>query len=314
MLSYAGIHLTYTLPALGLLTLITLPFINRWETSKIAFISAVALVYTTPCYNYNILHGARSYSPGRVSAVVGNVPVEEYMSVVLRIVLTSLWAVLCLRWRLPFLNFNHDKRTYQLIRWVPIILLCITTAVGYGMATPGRQTFYLGNILCWASPVIMFMWYGAGNYFVKNIRLSSVAIAIPTLYMLWVNQIALREDVWHLNNTTSLNVTVARDLPLEEALFTFITTAMVVLAVTCYDKAYGMIVTFSLIYSTQFSLSLKFISQMFRAFATSEYSMPSIVTEDLKKCIKVLDTSNIFGTSIYLFHIGKFLLWLNFKI
>lgn len=57
-----------------MLTLLTLPFINRWETSKIAFIiSAVALVFTAPCYNYSILNGARSYSPGRVSAFVGNV-------------------------------------------------------------------------------------------------------------------------------------------------------------------------------------------------------------------------------------------------
>lgn len=314
MLSYASIHLTYTLPAIGVLTLITLPFINRWETSKIAFICAVALVYTTPCYNYNILNGARTYSPGRVLAFAGNVPVEEYVSVVLHTVLTSLWAVLCLRWKFPFLNFNHDKRTYQSIRWVPILLLSVTAATGYAMAVPGRQTFYLGNILCWASPVVMLMWYGAGNYFVKNIRLSSVAIAIPAAYLLWVNRIALKEDVWHTNKTTSLNVTVAGGLPLEEALFTFVTTSMVVLAGTCYDKAYGMIVTFSLIYPHQFSISWKFISQMFRAFATSEYSMPSIVTDDLKKCIRVLDSSNIFGTSIYLFHIGKLSRWLHFKI
>jgi len=94
-------------------------------------------------------------------------------------------------------------------------------------------------------------------------------------------------------------------LPLEEVLFMAITTAMVVLAGTCYDKAYGMIVTFSLIFPHQFSISWKFISQMYRAFETPEYSMSSIVTDDLKKCIEVLDSSSIFGTSNYLFHIGK---------
>ncbi|CAH1725542.1 unnamed protein product [Aphis gossypii] len=305
MLTYTDIHLIYILPAVGVLTLITLPFINRWETSKIVIITAVALIYTTPCYNYSISYRARSYSPGRVKAVVGNVPVEEYLSVVLQTVLTSLWALLCLRWRLPFLNFNHDKRSYQLIRWIPILLLSVAVAVGFKIAVPGQKTFYLGSILYWASPVIMLMWYGAGNYFVRNIKLSFMAIVIPTLYLLWVNRIALKENIWHLNKATSLNVIAMNGLPLEEVLFTVITTTMVVLAGTCYDKAYGMIVTFSLIFPHQFSISWKFISQMYRAFETPEYSMPSIVTEDLKKCIEVLNSSSTFGTSNYLFHIGK---------
>ncbi|KAE9527286.1 hypothetical protein AGLY_012984 [Aphis glycines] len=305
MLTYTDIHLLYILPAVGILTLITLPFINRWETSKIVIITAVALIYTTPCYNYSISNRARSYSPGRVKAVVGNVPVEEYLSVVLQTVLTSLWALLCLRWRLPFLNFNHDQRSYQLIRWIPILLLSVAVAVGFKIAVPGQKTFYLGSILYWASPVIMLMWYGAGNYFVRNIKLSFMAIVIPTIYLLWVNRIALKENVWHLNKATSLNVIAMNGLPLEEVLFTVITTTMVVLAGTCYDKAYGMIVTFSLIFPHQFSISWKFISQMYRAFETPEYSMPSIVTEDLKKCIEVLNSSSTFDTSNYLFHIDK---------
>ncbi|XP_026807314.1 bifunctional lycopene cyclase/phytoene synthase-like [Rhopalosiphum maidis] len=302
MLTYMDIHLKYTLSVIGVLALITRPFLCRMETTKIAFISTVALLYTTLCYNYTILNGARTYSPEKVSGVIGNIPVDEYISVVLQVVLVSLWAYLCVRWKHQCLNFNHDKQSYQTIRWMPILLLNVTTAIGYGLAVPGQQTFYLGSIMCWASPVIMVMWYGAGNYFVKNLIPSSFAIAIPTLYLLLVNRIALKEDVWHLNKTTSLNVSVANGLPLEEALFTFITTAMIVLAGNCYDKAYSMIITFSLIYPHQFSFSRSFIGQMFKAFATSEYTMPSIVTDDLKYCIKLLDSSHSFGTSNYLFH------------
>lgn len=308
MLTYMDMQLKYTLPVIGVLALITRPFLCRMETTKIAFISTVALFYTALYYNYSTLNGARKYSPEKVSAFIGNVPVEQYVSAVLQTVLVSLWAYLCVRWKPPCLNFNHDKQSYQTIRWMPIMFLGVTTAIGYGMAVSGRETFYLGSIMCWTSPVIMVMWYGAGNYFVKHLIPSSIAIAMPTLYLLWINRIALEENVWHLNETTSLNVSVAQGLPLEEALFTFITTVMIVLAGVCYDKAYGMIITFSLIFPHQFSISKNFISQMFKAFATSEYSMPSIVTDDLKYSINLLNSSNIFGTSNYLFDAGK---WMN---
>jgi len=304
MLSYMGIHLTYLLPAIGLLTSIMRPFLDRFEITKIAFISIVALLYTVPCYNYNILNEARTYTPERLFGVSRNVPVEEYVSVVLQIVLTSLWAMLCVRWKFPFLNFNHDKQSYQTIRWIPILLLSVVTAIGYNMAVPGRETFYFGSILCWASPVFIVMWYGAGNYFVKNLIPSAFAIVVPTLYLLRVNRIALKETIWHLNKTTSLNVFVADGLPLEEALFVFITTAMVVMAGACYDKAYSIIVSFSLIYPHQFSISTKFICQMFTAFATSECSLPSIVTEDLISNIKSMDKTRTMFTSCYLYHYG----------
>jgi len=305
MLSYIEFQFTYLLPAIGVLTLITRPFLDRFEITKIAFITIVALIYTIPCYNYNILNEARTYTPEKVLGVLGNVPFEEYVSVVLQIVLTSLWAMLCVRWKFPFLNFNHDKQSYQTVRWIPILILSVIMAIGYKMAVPGQETFYFGSILCWASPVIIVMWYGAGNYFVKNLIPSAFATVVPTLYLLWVNRIALKEDIWHLNKMTSLNVFVADSLPLEEALFVSITTAMVVMTGACYDKAYSIIISFSLIYPYQFSISTKFICQMFKAFATSEYSLPSIVTEDLIISMRSLDNTSTMSTSCYLYHYGK---------
>jgi len=103
---------------------------------------------------------------------------------------------------------------------------------------------------------------------------------------------------------TSLNVFVFDRLPLEEALFVFITTAMVVMAGACYDKAYGTIVSFTLIYPHQFSISTKFICQMFKAFAISEYSLPSIVTEDLISNLKSMDNANIMPINAYLLSIS----------
>jgi 15-cis-phytoene synthase / lycopene beta-cyclase len=293
MLTYLGIHLSYSIPIIGVLTLITRPFINRLEIFKIGCITTAAVLYSVPLYNYYVYNGVKTYSPESVLAVIGNVPVEEYMLVVVQSVLTSLWASMFVLWSTPCLNFNYDKRSYQLIRWLPITLLSTVTAAGYTMVVSAQDKFYLGCILLWASPAIMIMWYGAGNFFVKKIIPSSIAIAGPTLYMCWIH--------W----TTAKNHNDSGVLALEELLFFFVTNLMVVLAGSCYDKAYGMIVTYSLDFPHQFSVSWRFVRQMLRAFVNSEYSTPSAVTQDIKTSIKVLNTSNAFGTSNYLFHAGK---------
>lgn len=144
------------------------------------------------------------------------------------------------------------------------MILSVLTVDGYKMAVLGQESFIL-EVFCVGRPQ-WSMWYGAGNYFIKNLI--------------------------HLNKTTSLNVFVDDGLPLEETLFVFITTTMVVMAGACYDKAYGTIVTFTLIYPHQFSISRKFICQMFEAFFAQECSLPSIVTEDLTSNLKSIDNVN----------------------
>nr|BBU53367.1 carotenoid synthase/cyclase [Acyrthosiphon pisum] len=305
MLTYIDFHLKYTLTVIGVLSLIARPFINRSEVFKIAFISAIAFVYTTPWDNYVVYSDAWNYPLDRVLATIGYVPIEEYMFFIIQTVLTSLWALLCVRWSTPCLNFNYDKRSYQLIRWVPITILAIVTIVGYKLVIPGQGTFYLGCILCWVSPVIIFLWYGAGNFFVKKIIPSTFAIVVPSLYLCWIDQLALKENVWHINEKTSLNIFIVDDLPIEEAFFFFVVNLIIVLVGACFDKASGVIETYTSEYPLRFSISWKYVCQLFSAFATSEYNMPHIVTEDIKESIEIITVaSKSFTTASFLFPAG----------
>lgn len=308
-MKYMLVHLTYTFPVLIILTLICRPFINRNETFKIVFISTLAFIYTTPWDNYIIYNEAWTYSPDRVLAVIGYVPIEEYMFFVIQTVITLLWTLLCVRWSTPCLNFNYDKQSYQLIRWIPIMFLSIVTAIGYTLMVPTQHTFYLGCILFWVSPVLILMWYGGGNFFVKKITPSTVAILVPTLYLCWVDQICLKNNVWHISEATSINVFIADQLPLEEALFFFITNALIVLGANCYDKARGIIDTYTLEFPRRFSINSAFVGQMFKAFITSEYMLSPIVTEDIKSSIEVLKiASKSFTTASFLFQSGMFII------
>lgn len=308
MLTYIDVHLRYTLPAIVALALIARPFVDRSEVFKFAVISSIALAYTTPWDNYIIYNGAWTYPADRVLAVVGYVPVEEYAFFVLQTVLTGLWTLLCVRWSTPCSNFNYDERSHRLIRWTPIGAMVAITAVGYRMAVPGQPTFYLGCILIWVCPVLLFMWFGGGNYFVRKIVSSSVAIIVPTVYLCWVDRIAIRDDVWHIEEATSLNVFVVEHLPVEEAFFFFATNLIIVMGMNCYDKARGMAETYTVEFPLRFSPSWKFVSQMFWVFVTPECSMPSIVANDIKTSTDIINVaSKSFSTASYLFPSGKLL-------
>lgn len=299
------IHLMYTIPVIGALVLISWPFITRSEIFKITFICGISLVYTTPWDNYIIWKGAWTYPEDRVLAIIGYVPVEEYLFFIVQTTMTSLWALLCVRWSTPCLNFNYDKRTYLLIQWIPIKLLGVFTVVGYTMAVPGHHTFYMGCILCWLCPVLMFMWYGAGNFFVKKKVSAMVAIVVPTLYLCWVDQLALKNNVWHINESVSFNVVIIEDLPCEEAFFFFLVNLTIVLGGICCDKARGLMETYTSEYPLRFGINGPYIRQMFRAFVASEYSMSSVVAEDIQKSINVLNVaSKSFTTASFLFQAG----------
>ncbi|XP_044011351.1 bifunctional lycopene cyclase/phytoene synthase-like [Aphidius gifuensis] len=283
MLTYLDIHLTYTLPVVVILALITCRSIDKLELLKIILISIIAVIYTTPWDTYVIYNGAWTYPPDRVLALIGWVPIEEYMFFVIQCIMTILWSLLCTRLTTPGFNFNYSKKSYQLIRWIPILLMGIITIIGYKLAVPGQHTFYLGCILWWSCPVLAFMWYGAGNFFVKKISSSLIGIIVPTLYLWRVDQIGLKDNIWHITEATSLNIFVIDALPIEEALFFFVTNTIIVLASTCCDKARDMMIVYEKQFPHKFSISWNFIRQMLIAFATSEYIMSSVTTKNLVK-------------------------------
>lgn len=302
MFTYINLYVWYTLPFIGVLTWINRPFINKFEVLKLATISTLAVIYTIPWSNYLAYHGVWSHSPERVLAV----PVEKYVFLALQNILTGLWTLLCVRWSLPCLSFNHDKQSYQFVRWIPILLMAVATVAGHVMAIPGKNTFYLGCILLWISPVFIILWYGAGNFFAKKMVSSSVSILVPTLYQCYVDKLLLKDAVLLTTNFTNLNAFISKDLLLEDAIFFFVTNALIVLAVNGFDKSRGMIDTYLPEFPVRFGFNWKFNCQLFRAFATPEYCMPSIVTEDIRKIDKIITASSkSFWLTNHFFHPGK---------
>lgn len=305
-LTYAGLHLRYTLPAVGALALIARPFVDRSELFKTALVCALALAYATPWDNAVVYHGAWTYAPDRVLAFVGHVPVEEYAFFVVQTALTSLWTLLCVRWSAPCARFNHRPRSHALVRWTPIAGLAAAAAAGLALAVPGTRTFYLGATLAWAAPPLAFTWYGAGNYAARRPWPVLAAVLGPTAFLCRVDQTALRDGLWRVDRRATLDVFVADHLPLEEALFFLVSNAIVVLGVMSYDKARAVAEAHTHRFPGRFRVGWPFVRQMFRAFAAAECSVPAVVGRDVDACVRVLAAaSKSFTSASYLFPSGE---------
>lgn len=296
MSTYTDVYFTYTLPVISVLVLIVWPFVCRSEVFKIVLIGTAGLIYTTPWNKYIAYNGGWMYESEKM--LTEYIPVELYTFSFVQIMLTSLWALICMYWYIPCLKLNTNKHSYELIRWIPILMFITMATIGY---IPGRNIYNLVCILFWIS-----MWYGGGNYFVNMIIPSSIAITVPTLYLCWVDRIAMKNSVWHNDEPIGSNVFIVKDLLPEKTLFFFTTNMIVVLAMCCYDKARGMMAAYTLEFPERFRFSWTFMKQMFRAFITSEYSMPSITIQDIQATMDLLkDTSKTFSVTIYFFHPGK---------
>jgi lycopene cyclase domain-containing protein len=89
------------------------------------------------------------------------------------------------------------------------------------------QYTYLIMELGWALPVIALQWVLGWETLLARRRLLVLAIAIPTLYLSSADALAIRVGIWKLNPERTLDLWVGA-LPIEEAIFFFLTNTMVV--------------------------------------------------------------------------------------
>lgn len=240
-LTYSGVHIRYTVPIAILLLYFARPLFKSADKITLIFLLTCALFYTTPWDNHIISHGAWSYPAGRAtSAPIGFIPLEEYAFFIIQTAITGIFVLLVTK-HLPA-SSSQKRNPSFLVKNVPLLLAVAATLWGWTSAIPATKTFYLGSILWWVMPVLCFQWWLAGPYIWRNLWHATIAIAIPTLYLCWVDHVALGEEVWTISHGTSMGWMVTRNLPFEEALFFFLTNCMVVFGTLTAQRTHSVAV------------------------------------------------------------------------
>lgn len=119
------VHLYYTLPLLALIMLIHRPFASALTNFKLVFLCVMAFSTASLWDNYIVYHKAWRYCPTCVTAVIGYVPLEEYMFFIIMTVMTVHFTSLFMRWKLPVLFIDpHLSRHAQMVgTFVPCMIL-----------------------------------------------------------------------------------------------------------------------------------------------------------------------------------------------
>lgn len=239
-------HLKFTMPLATALTVISYPILTRRHWYQTSILVLIAVIATIPWDSYLIRHNVWTYPP---NVVIGptllSIPAEELFFFVIQTYITSLlYHVL----NKPLLHAEHLDSKSQIARLVhraTQVVISSLTVLGFWLVSHGGPGTYLGLILIWACPFALLTW-SLGGLFMVTLPWTSVAlpIALPTLYLWIVDELALRRGTWAIESGTKLGLTVWGSLEVEEAIFFAATNILIVFGLGAFDNALAVVDTF----------------------------------------------------------------------
>lgn len=192
----------------------------------------VAVFYTTPWDNYLVATRVWWYKPELVVGItLGWVPLEEYTFFILQPILTGLWLLFWAR-RLP-INQKNSLLDPGKIRFGLTIVIALIWLISLVLLLSGwKSGTYLNLLLVWALPPVMVQTAFGGDILWRNWRLIAIALVPASLYLSIADVVAIDGGTWTINPEQSLNIFLGGVLPVEEAIFFFMTNVLISLGMT----------------------------------------------------------------------------------
>ncbi|EMD90081.1 hypothetical protein COCC4DRAFT_184940 [Bipolaris maydis ATCC 48331] len=247
---YALVHLKYTIPPAVLLTWLYRPFFTKLDAYKVFYLIFVAVTSTIPWDSYLIRTGIWSY-PGHV--IIGpklyDIPLEEVFFFVVQTYNTSLLYLLLSRptFQPVYLRIESgaSRNPWRFAKLTGQLFLLGMIAWGWQCVWNGGDGTYTGLILIWAGPFLLLLW-SLAYQFILALPLTNTALPIllPTFYLWIVDTLALRRGTWVINVGTKYGAHLWDGLEIEEALFFFVTNALIVCGQLAFDNALAVLYTF----------------------------------------------------------------------
>ncbi|CAG9940667.1 unnamed protein product [Clonostachys rosea f. rosea IK726] len=279
---YALVHVKFTIPLAGLLTVIAKPFLTYLDATRILFLVTVAVTATIPWDSYLIRTGVWTYpEDGVLGQSLFSIPVEELFFFVIQTYITSLVYILCNK---PVLLAQYLTTREARPEWIRQgkafgqFLFVALAAFGGFLVIQNDQRTYLGLILAWACPVLWMTWSLSGDMILALPWTSTVLpIMAPTIYLWFVDELSLRQGIWTIEDDTKLGSQLFGKLDLEEAIFFLISNMLVVFGLLAFDKATAVHDAFPELFP-QPSSSVPMMSLLrARAVPSAHYDMQRIV-------------------------------------
>ncbi|EPS43714.1 hypothetical protein H072_2316 [Dactylellina haptotyla CBS 200.50] len=260
-------HTKYTVPlALGL-TGLAYPFKTGIDNYKIIYLLVIAVAATIPWDSHLLKNNVWGY-PER--AVIGltywKIPIEELFFFVVQTYITSLVCILMGKSIVPSAYLptlpitppspsieeakpkkpkhiiQNDYKTLRRLGLFGAILVIALIAIGSRLTQKGGHGTYMGLILVWAGPIILFLWSLSFQYILSIPRRNVlIPIFLPTLYLWFVDTLALKNGTWVINPEKSFELKLWGYLDIEEAVFFLVTNTLITFGQLAFDHALAVI-------------------------------------------------------------------------
>ncbi|KAF4442343.1 phytoene synthase [Fusarium austroafricanum] len=240
---YALVHLKYTIPFGVVLAAIYRPLLSRLDTFKLSFLITIAVVSTIPWDSYLIRNRIWTYPPGVVVGLTAwDIPSEELFFFVIQTFNTSLLYMIFSK---PTFHPIYLAKTSIWGRIVGQIFFSSAIIFGLVSVSRGGEGMYMGLILIWACPFLLFLWTISYPFSV-NLPWTNTAlpIALPTLYLWVVDTFALRRGTWAISSGTKYGIVLWDGLDIEEAVFFLLTNTLIVFGLVACDNTLAILDTF----------------------------------------------------------------------
>lgn len=184
-------------------------------------LSGLALFYTTPWDNFLVANEVWWYGPDRVLGTIGYVPIEEYCFFILQTYMTGFWTyLLWLKSDKSKLPLKNPTLKYSVISTLLVFELFSILMLNFD------SSFYMGLILSWSLPIVLIQLIAGFGYIATHFKTYLLAFVTPSVYLCLADAFAIHNGVWDISNAYTLGIKIG-PLPLEEAVFFFMTNIMV---------------------------------------------------------------------------------------
>ena len=193
----------------------------------------LALLYTTLWDNDLVATSVWWYDPALVvGTTLGYVPVEEYLFFIGQTFLVGTALLVAARlsptFERPFLSRPHLRL------WSTCLAMSIWLYGIFLLGSGNVSGTYLGLELAWGMiPISIQLGFGADIVWHYG-RLVVWTLVPVTAYLSLADAFAIQSGTWTISAEQSLGITVGGILPLEEIVFFFLTTTMVVFGVILF--------------------------------------------------------------------------------
>ena len=207
------------------------------QYSGIIGLSVIALIYTTPWDNYLVAEAIWFYDEALVTGLtIGWVPIEEYTFFIVQTILTGVIFV----WVIKNTDFSKHSdqigKKSNLIRLVSLLFIVILWIPMFFILVfkLDESLTYLSLILAWGLiPIGLQLIYG-GDIIWKHKKVVFGLITVIGSYLSLIDAFAIDSGIWTITQSTSLGILIGGILPIEEAIFFFLTTSLVIFSMILF--------------------------------------------------------------------------------